>query len=76
VWLLRAFDPIRGARIELVWGTSDDQRLNLSRPALTDNFEGLALQPLVGGGQRAWIVSDDNFNTAQRTLLYAFDLPG
>jgi hypothetical protein len=72
--LYRAFDPLRGARSVLVWGPGKDQRLTLSRPMLTDNFEGLAAEVLESGELRLWIVSDSNFNAVQRTLLYAFDV--
>jgi hypothetical protein len=75
IYLYRAFDPIRGARSVLTWGRNADQRLSLARPALTDNFEGLAAQLLESGAVRVWIVSDSNFSGLQRTLLYAFDLP-
>lgn len=72
--LYRAFDPLRGARSVLVWGPGENQRLTLSRPVLTDNFEGLAAEVLETGDLRLWIVSDNNFNKVQRTLLYAFDV--
>ncbi|MFN7178752.1 esterase-like activity of phytase family protein [Hyphomonas sp.] len=72
--LYRAFDPVRGARSVLVWGAGEDQRLTLSRPVLTDNFEGLAAEVLPDGRLRLWIVSDDNFSKLQRTLLYAFEV--
>ncbi len=74
IFLYRAFDPIRGARSVLVWGQGETGRLTLSRPVLTDNFEGLAVQVLENGQLRLWIVSDDNFSRLQRTLLYAFDV--
>jgi len=74
VTLYRAFDPLRGARSVLVWGPGENQRLTLSRPVLTDNFEGLAAEVLETGELRLWIVSDNNFNMVQRTLLYAFDV--
>lgn len=72
--LYRAFDPLRGARSVLVWGEGESRRLTLSRPVLTDNFEGLAAVLLPDGRLRLWIVSDDNFSKLQRTLLYAFDV--
>ncbi len=72
--LFRAYDPFRGARSVLVWGPGEDDRLTLSRPVLTDNFEGLAAQVLDNGQLRLWIVSDNNFTKLQRTLLYAFDV--
>ncbi|MEJ0022455.1 MAG: esterase-like activity of phytase family protein [Alphaproteobacteria bacterium] len=49
---------------------------NLKKLMETDNFEGLALAPLKDGGVRLYIISDDNFSKTQRTLLFAFDLPG
>ncbi len=72
--LYRAFDPLRGARAILVWGPDADQQITLSRPVMTDNFEGLAARILANGDLRLWIVSDNNFSPAQRTLLYAFDI--
>jgi hypothetical protein len=74
VFLYRAFDPLRGARSVLTWGPGEADRLTLSRPLLTDNFEGLAVQVLESGQLRLWIVSDNNFTKLQRTLLYAFDV--
>ncbi|MBU4567440.1 MAG: esterase-like activity of phytase family protein [Alphaproteobacteria bacterium] len=74
ITLFRAFDPLRGARSVLRWGPGEAGQLALSRPALTDNFEGLAAQTLDSGDLRLWIVSDDNFSNLQRTLLYAFDV--
>ena len=42
--------------------------------ALTrDNFEGVAAVRRPDGALRLYLVSDDNFNPAQRTLLMAFD---
>lgn len=37
-----------------------------------DNFEGIAQQPLPDGSIRILILSDDNFNPLQRTLLLTF----
>ncbi|MFN7165075.1 MAG: esterase-like activity of phytase family protein [Hyphomonas sp.] len=72
--LYRAFDPLRGARSVLVWGAGETGRLTLSRPVLTDNFEGLAADLMESGDLRLWIVSDNNFSKLQRTLIYAFDI--
>ncbi len=74
IFLYRAFDPIRGARSVLSWGPGEANQLSLSRPVLTDNFEGLAAEVLANGQLRLWIVSDDNFSDLQRTLLYVFDV--
>ncbi len=47
--------------------------VSLSLPSTTDNFEGVAA---VGSasGTRLYILSDDNDNPRQRTLLLAFDV--
>ncbi len=74
IYLFRAFDPLRGARSVLVWGPGEADRLTLSRPVLTDNFEGLAAEWLDTGKLRLWMVSDNNFSKLQRTLIYAFDI--
>jgi hypothetical protein len=74
VFLFRAWDPLRGNRVELRWGKSDQGVIRISRPAPVDNFEGLASEWLEDGRLRLWIISDDNFNPRQRTLLFAFDI--
>ncbi|KQY89758.1 esterase-like activity of phytase family protein [Brevundimonas sp. Root1423] len=45
----------------------------LSLPSTTDNFEGIAAMAGTAG-TRLYIVSDDNDNPRQRTLLLAFDV--
>lgn len=72
--LFRSFDPIRGVRSVLSWGEKQTEQIVLSRPLLTDNFEGIAAESLPEGGFRVWIVSDDNFSNSQKTLLYAFEI--
>lgn len=74
IQLYRAFDPLRGARSVLVWGPEADDQFTLSRPVMTDNFEGLTAQVLPSGDVRLWIVSDNNFSKLQRNLIYAFDI--
>ncbi len=74
VQLFRAWDPLRGNRIELRWGPGDAETIRISRPAPVDNFEGLATEWLPDGRLRLWIISDDNFNRSQRTLLFVFDI--
>ena len=39
-----------------------------------DNMEGLAVEALADGSVRLWLISDDNFNPLQRTLLLSFDV--
>jgi hypothetical protein len=38
-----------------------------------DNIEGVAVVRLPNGARRFYLVSDDNFEPGQRTLLMAFD---
>lgn len=47
--------------------------IELKLPGTTDNFEGIAAERR-GDGVRLYILSDDNNNPPQRTLLLAFDL--
>ena len=47
------------------------------RPPLTvDNFEGLDVRRGANGETLVYILSDDNFNAVQRTLLLMFELAG
>lgn len=72
--LLRAWDPLRGSRVILEVATADGRqgRLELAKPLTVDNYEGVALRP-IKDGWRAYLLSDDNFQSSQRTLLSAFD---
>jgi hypothetical protein len=47
--------------------------VELKLPGLTDNFEGIAAEPH-GEGVRLYILSDDNANPVQKTLMLAFDV--
>jgi hypothetical protein len=42
-------------------------------PLPRENYEGLAIEPLIGGAVRLWLISDDNGAALQRTLLLALD---
>ena len=53
-------------------GTLGPVLVELSLPSTVDNFEGIAAVRR-GDGVRLYILSDDNNNAAQRTLLLAFD---
>ncbi|MCG8691432.1 MAG: esterase-like activity of phytase family protein [Minwuiales bacterium] len=44
----------------------------LKPPMNIDNFEGIAAVPAPGGGTWVYLLSDDNFNAVQRTLLMKF----
>jgi hypothetical protein len=75
-WLLRAFDVARGARAELQITDANLRvidRIRLERPATVDNMEGLAAEERPGGTIRFYLLADDNFSPAERTLLLAFD---
>ena len=51
-----------------------DLLARLDARTVVDNFEAVAAAPLAGGATRIFLLSDDNFNNSQRTLLLAFDL--
>jgi hypothetical protein len=72
-WLFRSYDPIRGNRNVLSW-KNGEKEIVLTRPLAVDNYEGITVTDLGKGKARVWIVSDDNFNPQQRTLLLAFDI--
>ena len=75
-WLLRAWDPVRGSRVTLTIrnkANAQIARLDLARPLTVDNFEALAAVPGKGDTIRFYLLSDDNFQSIQRTLLLAFD---
>ncbi len=46
---------------------------HLAPPYAVDNMEALDIQPLENGKVRLFMMSDDNFNIAQETLLLVFD---
>lgn len=75
IYLLRAYDAARGSRISLqIFGSASMvARMDLAAPMTVDNFEGLAAVPRADGGVRFYLLSDDNGNASQRTLLLAFD---
>lgn len=43
----------------------------ITAPLPSDNYEGLAVEPAAAGTVRLWLISDDNRNKFQRTLLLA-----
>lgn len=51
-----------------------EELLNLESPLNVDNFEGVAVQEDLNNGTIIYIVSDDNYNPFQRTLLLQFRL--
>jgi len=81
VALERFYAPLVGARIRirrisgaaLATGRFDGPvAAELTGPWRTDNFEAVAAVETPTGA-RLYLLSDDNFSAAQRTLLYAFD---
>jgi len=75
-YLLRGYNPLSGNRIVVkVTGPDgrENDRLEITRPQVVDNFEGLAAVARPGGAVRFYLVSDDNFNSGQQTLLFAID---
>lgn len=54
-------------------GTLSEPLIHLRPPASTDNFEGIAAVP-TATGTRVYLLSDDNDNFVQKTLLLAFDV--
>lgn len=54
-------------------GTLGPVLLTLKLPGMTDNFEGIAAETR-NGRTRLYILSDDNGNPVQKTLLLAFDI--
>ena len=72
----RAYDPIRGSRanVELVRDGVLIASAKLRSPLPVDNYESIAIGTAPDGATRLWLISDDNFNNDQRTLLLALDL--
>ena len=74
-YLLRTYNPISGNRIivkVMDKAGREVDRLQIARPAAVDNFEGLAAVERPKG-VRFFLISDDNFNSGQQTLLFAID---
>ncbi|MEM8985638.1 MAG: esterase-like activity of phytase family protein [Pseudomonadota bacterium] len=82
--LERAFSPARGVRARLVStpknafregeAVAGEELARLGRGAVVDNFEGVAAVVDEDGRRLIFIMSDDNFNALQRTLLMAFEI--
>jgi hypothetical protein len=83
--LERAYNPQRGVvginfrRVEqsrLKKGATLPSQLvgQLAPPLVLDNFEGLDCRREPGGATVLYVMSDDNFNREQRTLLLKFEL--
>jgi hypothetical protein len=66
--LLRAVEIRAGAEIR------PREIARIEPPLTVDNFEGIAVAPAADGGTLVFLLSDDNFNPWQRTLLLVFRL--
>jgi hypothetical protein len=74
-YLLRAYDPVHLSHIvlEIMRDTTLVARLDLAPPLTVDNFEGVTAVARPDGRIRFYLISDDNHQSSQRTLLLAFD---
>lgn len=82
--LERYYSPERGAaaRISLIRQVQIEadaeirpsELARIAPPLTVDNFEGIAVAPAADGGTLVFLLSDDNFSPAQRTLLLVFRL--
>lgn len=77
-WVIqRAFSPPIDARARVRYMAADGALgpvvVELKLPGTTDNFEGIAARQN-GDTTRLYILSDDNENPLQRTLMLAFDV--
>jgi hypothetical protein len=84
VTLERAFDMVRGVRVRVMrfaardlvpGGTVRAEELaRLAIPYAVDNLEGVFATRGARGETLLWLLSDNNFNRAQRTMLLLFEL--
>ncbi|MGE3930868.1 MAG: esterase-like activity of phytase family protein [Hyphomonadaceae bacterium] len=85
VALERFYAPVIGARARITvvsLGSLDSANVqarttvlaDLAPPLVVDNFEAITALRNADGTTRLYILSDDNYNPRQRTLLYAFDI--
>jgi hypothetical protein len=65
---------IREITIEADAEIRPQELARLTPPLTVDNFEGIAVAPAADGGTLVFLLSDDNFNPLQRTLLLVFRL--
>ena len=73
----RYYSPPVDVRVRVrrlsVDGVLSEPIIQLRPPATTDNFEGIAAVATTAG-TRLYLLSDDNANALQKTLLLAFDV--
>ncbi len=71
---LTGFRVALGALVDTPTGWRVERRVPL-RFGMFYNLEGMAAEPLPGGGARLWLVTDDNFQKPMTTDLFALDVP-
>lgn len=84
VLLERAYDPMRGVRVAVMRVKLADVQADavvrgeelawLRQPLAVDNLEGIATGRGARGETLLWLLSDNNFNPLQRTILLHFEL--
>jgi len=67
----RRFGPDRLAAGRVI---DPEEVARLERPAIVDNYEGIAARRSATGEIFVYVISDDNYNLLQRTLLLMFAL--
>ena len=82
ILLERSYSPIKGAAARLSLIKHEDLLYEkiihpihidiIAPPMVVDNFEGISILEHEGGGFNIFILSDDNFNAFQKTLLFQF----
>lgn len=71
--LFRAYSSELGNR-SYVQGVRKSFNFTISPPMEVDNFEGISSYKIGPNTIRLFLISDDNFSDAQKTLLYIFDV--
>lgn len=84
--LERSFTPIKGAKARISLIKYQDIIKNdlitpiyldtIAPPMIVDNFEGISIIKSNNGGYYIFILSDDNFNFIQKTILLQFHWDG
>lgn len=67
-------DRVKGASVKPGAVLQGEVLAELRAPLTAENFEGIAAFRAASGATRLLLVSDDNFNGAQRTLFLAFEM--
>ncbi|HTI67459.1 MAG TPA: esterase-like activity of phytase family protein [Caulobacteraceae bacterium] len=78
VAVYRAFDLLHGVRALVAWVRPEAAQkvtvlARITAPYTVDNMEGIAAVRNPDGSIRIYLISDDNLNRVQRTMLLAFD---